>query len=279
MNDTEIWHSRHIIEELLEILIDANELDLTISEIEGDAILYYREGPAPSVEALLAQVEKMYLDFHAHLKLYESQRICQCGACSTAHTLSLKFIAHYGEVAKNKIKNYSKLFGREVIAVHRLLKNSVPLGEYVLITDSLQRTATAVEEGNQAWAEPVFQQDSYEMGDIAYSYLTLAPLATRVPEPAIQDYALPGLTVQVMEQGSVIEGADRTGFRCCVRPIVSPSLAGRAERQCRFERRNIPPGIDASMCDQGQRFRSVFCLARFWHKPGRNHIYRYEFEG
>ncbi|MDX1410162.1 MAG: DUF2652 domain-containing protein, partial [Saprospiraceae bacterium] len=38
----EIRHSQHIVEELLEAIIDANEIGLEISEIEGDAILFYR---------------------------------------------------------------------------------------------------------------------------------------------------------------------------------------------------------------------------------------------
>jgi len=37
---TEISHSRHIIEELLEKIIEANDLGLEISEVEGDAILF-----------------------------------------------------------------------------------------------------------------------------------------------------------------------------------------------------------------------------------------------
>jgi hypothetical protein len=40
VNETEIGHSRLIIQELLEILINANEVGLEVSEIEGDAILY-----------------------------------------------------------------------------------------------------------------------------------------------------------------------------------------------------------------------------------------------
>ena len=40
VTNTEIEHSRHIIQELLEILIDSNQLGLEISEVEGDAILF-----------------------------------------------------------------------------------------------------------------------------------------------------------------------------------------------------------------------------------------------
>ena len=45
---TKVAHSRQIIEELLEKLIDANEIGLQVSEIEGDAILFYRLGPPPT---------------------------------------------------------------------------------------------------------------------------------------------------------------------------------------------------------------------------------------
>ena len=40
VNETEIGHSRLIIQELLEILINANQIGLEVSEIEGDAILF-----------------------------------------------------------------------------------------------------------------------------------------------------------------------------------------------------------------------------------------------
>ena len=40
VNEMEIDHSRLIIQELLEILINANQLGLVVSEIEGDAIYF-----------------------------------------------------------------------------------------------------------------------------------------------------------------------------------------------------------------------------------------------
>lgn len=54
-------HSKHVIQELLEVLIDANELGLEISEIEGDAILFYRFGPSPKLDIIFDQVKKMFL--------------------------------------------------------------------------------------------------------------------------------------------------------------------------------------------------------------------------
>ena len=47
VNETEIDHSRLIIQELLEILINSNQIGLEVSEIEGDAILFYKFGESP----------------------------------------------------------------------------------------------------------------------------------------------------------------------------------------------------------------------------------------
>ena len=206
VNETEITHSQHIIEELLEVLIDANELGLTVSEIEGDAILFYREGQAPTAAALLAQVQRMYVRFHAHLRRYATHRICQCGACSTASGLKLKFIAHYGAVSKNQVKDHSKLFGRDVIVAHRLMKNRVLDDEYVLLThDLVNACASWVEIEQAAWAEPGLSEEAYDFGPISYCHLTLEPLQAHVPEPTIEDYSLPGATVKVGECEALIE--------------------------------------------------------------------------
>ena len=75
VHETEISHSEHIITELLEAIIDANEIDLQISEIEGDAVLFYRNGVKPTAAEILAQVQRMYVKFHVCLRKYESQRI------------------------------------------------------------------------------------------------------------------------------------------------------------------------------------------------------------
>ena len=67
VHESEIEHSRFIIQELLEILINANQIGLEISEIEGDAILFYKYGDPPALQELYKQVEKMFCAFHRHL--------------------------------------------------------------------------------------------------------------------------------------------------------------------------------------------------------------------
>ena len=49
-----------------ETLIDATEIGLEVSEREGDAILFYRSGAAPTATELLAQIQRMYVQFHGY---------------------------------------------------------------------------------------------------------------------------------------------------------------------------------------------------------------------
>ncbi len=192
---TEIAHSRHIVEELLEKLIEANSIGLQVSEVEGDAILFYRFGGRPTAEEFFEQVRRMFVNFHSHLRLYETQRICQCGACVSAHELTLKIVAHYGHITQSKIREHVKLFGQDVIAVHRLLKNNIPQHEYALFTQALAdewpRPATP------AWSQAEEGSREYDVGRIDYGYVSLAPLRQLVPEPRIEDFSIPGVKVHV----------------------------------------------------------------------------------
>src|ERR1044071_490157 len=137
VNETEIEHSRLIIQELLEILINSNQIGLEVSEIEGDAILFYKFGESPGLKELYKQVEKMFCDFHKHLIVYDSRKFCQCKACLSAAHLTLKVVTHYGEFTGYNVKNFSKLIGKDVIVAHQLLKNEIEQHEYWLVTKNL----------------------------------------------------------------------------------------------------------------------------------------------
>lgn len=203
VNSTEIDHSQHIIEELLEILLDANEVDLEVSEIEGDAILFYKTGDSLTKNELLNQVESMYTKFHTHLKMYEHTRICQCGACSTANNLKLKFIITYGEVGFNKIKNHTKLFGKEVIIAHRLLKNKIEQAEYVLLTTNAM--AAHPENGERAnWGSFEKSNENYDIGTIDFDFHLLSSIYKNIPTPKIKSYGLNESKTLVLESSCVI---------------------------------------------------------------------------
>ena len=159
VNQTEISHSRHIISELLELIIDSDELLLTVSEIEGDAVLFFKPEKIPTVDEILKQPKRTFLNFHNHLKKYESQRICSCGACSSTSDLSLKFIVHQGNIETIKVKDSEKLYGPDVILAHRLMKNNIVSHEYVLLTNSFFENENTL---NEDWVEWKSGNSEYE---------------------------------------------------------------------------------------------------------------------
>lgn len=179
VNESEIEHTRLIIQELLESLINSNEIGLEISEIEGDAILFYKFGDPPDLKELYRQVEKMFCDFHAHLISYDRRRFCQCKACNSAIDLTIKVISHYGEFTSYRVKNFNKLIGKDIIVAHQLLKNDIEQHEYWLVTNSLMRDAYPAELDQ--WIKWKSSSKQVESGDIGYYYTPLSELKNKVP--------------------------------------------------------------------------------------------------
>jgi hypothetical protein len=189
VSETEIRHSQHIIQELLELLVDANNLGLEVAEFEGDAVLFVRSGAPPSVDALIEQARAMFVAFHAHLRRIEYYRVCQCGACSTASSITLKIVAHAGSAATMKVKDQRKFIGKDIIVAHRLLKNSVPTREYLLVTEA---TLDRVGAAGDALSDFAGGSNAYdELGDISYRYKPLDGYLSDVrvdpPKPASLD--------------------------------------------------------------------------------------------
>lgn len=174
VNHTDINHSRHIISELLELLIDANNMQLELAEVEGDALFWYKLVDHADLSELEQQIEQMYLAFHTHLKRYEYQRICNCGACASAYNLKLKFVAHFGEIEFIDVKDTTKPYGKNVIIVHRILKNDIPLSEYALYTQELAEALT-----NNTLTSIT---SNYDFGTLTYSYRSLDTLKQKLPQ-------------------------------------------------------------------------------------------------
>jgi len=144
-------HAQHIVARLLEAVIDGAGRSLKLAKLEGDAAFFYatvpdRGGGEEKVMQALAAIRHAFLRRRADLAI---NRLCTCDGCVQAGELKLKFVAHAGEVAFQKVKRYTELAGVDVILVHRLLKNSVPVAEYVLMSEEL-RAAVEKTLGAQA---------------------------------------------------------------------------------------------------------------------------------
>lgn len=165
MNNSDNMHCRYIIAELLETILNSNELELLVSELEGDAVLFYKFGKPPSLEEIIAQCNLMFINFHKYIKQFLVDTLCDCSCCKTAVNLSLKFIVHYGKVSPVTVKTHNKLFGSDIILAHRLLKNNIKIQEYILLSDQYLRTQDASE------LNKIIAWNKAENGEIDYQHL------------------------------------------------------------------------------------------------------------
>ena len=197
VNEVEIQHSRFIIQQLLEVLINANDSDLEISEIEGDAILFYKFGQPAELISLYQQVEKMFRDFHQYLVSYDNRKICQCKACISAVDLTLKVITHYGEFTPLSVQQFNKLIGKDVIVAHQLLKNDIPQHEYWLVTKSLNDEPAEL----TPWMHWNTSSIETESGEITFHYTQLGPLKNNLPKPSVETQISKKLKVLSVSRG------------------------------------------------------------------------------
>ncbi|RZK92703.1 MAG: DUF2652 domain-containing protein [Pedobacter sp.] len=127
-----------ITRELLSALIDANGNNFYVSEIEGDAVLFYNYQKRPCyvrVMELLYRLAEVFNDRLSHLER----------DLDVKTRMSLKFIVHHGEFSRYMIRGFKKLYGRSVVEVHKLLKNEFAvLTSYILLTSQFLIAAKKV---------------------------------------------------------------------------------------------------------------------------------------
>jgi hypothetical protein len=174
-------HAQENAHTLLEAVIDAAPR-LELNALEGDAAFLYVTDPdasdvSRSVAGLAAE---MHRAFHEEQARMTSLTVCRCDACNQTGQLSVKVVAHLGEVVEQTVRGRTTLAGLDVILVHRMLKNSVPVREYVLMTDAL------LEQGGDLAqrAQPI-DEELEGLGTHRLWYVDIAELAEPVaPVPA-----------------------------------------------------------------------------------------------
>ena len=131
-------HAESIITELLDSIIDHTEHPLILNKLEGDAALFYALAdaePKAVAESVLRQVNGFFEAFSARKQEIGVDALCNCGGCTEVVHLNIKTVVTFGGVVVRQVRQFEEISGTSVIVAHRLLKNSVPLDEYVLLAD------------------------------------------------------------------------------------------------------------------------------------------------
>ncbi|MFS4482239.1 DUF2652 domain-containing protein [Hyunsoonleella sp. 2307UL5-6] len=179
MSAVDIELSSKIIPALLNKVIYANNIGLKVSEIEGDAVLFYKSDGLPSFKDLIDQCRLFYTEFYKQLHLLDEIYKYKAKGIEIPEVLGLKVILHFGEkISAVQIGKNIKLMGEDLITAHRLLKNKIPFDEYILLSQNIieQYEKTSLSD-NFDWGQLHKKDTSFQhIGDISYSYINLKPL-------------------------------------------------------------------------------------------------------
>ena len=122
----ELEHADIALSHLLEAIVDQLNSLLTITKLEGDAVLaYIEESRLPDGKTLLDLIDRTYLAFRKEAEELCLKSTCTCKACMSIPTLDLKFMVHYGDFILQQVAGIKDLLGTDVNLVHRLSKNHV----------------------------------------------------------------------------------------------------------------------------------------------------------
>jgi hypothetical protein len=186
MTTTELSHSSHAINILIEAMLKAIGDEYEVSEIEGDAVLLIKKGVAPSKQEIFDTCLKIFNAFHIQRMWMQRHAVCACGACQAIINLTLKFVVHHGPLAEIKVGRFVKQSGTEMIVAHRLLKNSIDSHEYLLMTEKLlQQSSGSSDAFDLEWASSFEEYSS--IGKVEYQYALLNEARKKIPEPPAPD--------------------------------------------------------------------------------------------
>ena len=121
----ELDHAQDIIADFMDTVVKGLRPPFRLAKFEGDAAFVYTVAENVDGSLLQDSVESAYFKFRRRLRDVKQASICECKACAAMGDLDFKFVVHYGEMVKQKMGGREELAGRDVILVHRLLKNTV----------------------------------------------------------------------------------------------------------------------------------------------------------
>jgi len=139
----ELDHAQDIIADFMDTVVKGLRPPFRLAKFEGDAAFVYTTAEKVDGSVLQDVIEGAYFKFRRRLRNVRRASTCECRACVAMGDLDFKFVVHHGEMVKQKMGGREELAGRDVILVHRLLKNAVSekIGgrAYALYSDAAMR--------------------------------------------------------------------------------------------------------------------------------------------
>jgi uncharacterized protein YndB with AHSA1/START domain len=143
VSGVELDHAQDIIADIMDTLVRALRPPFRLAKFEGDAAFLYAAGEKLDGSHIQDSIESAYFAFRKRLRSIKQANSCECEACRGMQSLDVKFVVHCGEFIRQRFSGREELAGRDVILVHRLLKNDIKSSfgphAYALYTDASAR--------------------------------------------------------------------------------------------------------------------------------------------
>ncbi|CAN5132796.1 hypothetical protein BH10PSE7_BH10PSE7_37830 [soil metagenome] len=121
----ELEHAQDIIADFMGTVVKGLRPLFRLAKFEGDAAFVYAVSEKVDGSLLQDTIESTYFKFRRRMRDVKQASACACKACAAMGDLDFKFVIHHGEMVRHKMGGREELAGRDVILVHRLLKNAV----------------------------------------------------------------------------------------------------------------------------------------------------------
>jgi uncharacterized protein YndB with AHSA1/START domain len=125
VSGVELDHAQDIIADIIDTVVRALRPPFRLAKLEGDAAFVYAVTEKLDGSLLQDSIETAYFAFRKRLRNIKQATSCECSACSEMQHLDLKFVSHHGDFISHRMAGREEVTGRDVILVHRLLKNRV----------------------------------------------------------------------------------------------------------------------------------------------------------
>ena len=137
--------------------------------------------PQAVAESVLRQVNGFFHAFGTRKQEIGVDALCNCGGCTEAVHLNIKTVVNFGSIVLRRVRQFEEISGTSVIVAHRLLKNSVPLGEYVLLAEDFEHILGDAPAGGTRITE-----QCEGIGAVSASYYPPKPYVVQPPAPNLK---------------------------------------------------------------------------------------------
>ena len=171
--------SQFIVFTLINAMVEVATKTMSLSKIEGDAALFFVDHGKYSNKEIGDTIVEIFEGFdRAKQKLMNSD-ICACAHCPHIDQLEIKVFVHRGTTERYRFREAIDHFGKDIILLHRLMKNNIASDRYCLVTQKSLHSVRLPDD----WFKSDIVLNLGEIGEVSTLKFEQSKIMEKVPMP------------------------------------------------------------------------------------------------